>query len=78
MATSAPDRQRAYRERAARELNQRRINTWVNAEAVIAIERLARHWNIPKRQVIERLAAQAQEQVTDGLDDAAFEDFLRP
>ena len=78
MAISAADRQRAYRQRAAREQNQRRISTWVNAEADIAIERLARHWSMTKRQVIERLADEAQQQVMGGLDDAAFEDFIQP
>ena len=77
MATAA-ERQRAYRQRARAERNQRRVSTWLDASAAIAIERLAKHWNVSQRQVIERLAIDAQDVVMRQLDDDGLERFLDP
>lgn len=77
MATAA-ERQRAYRQRARTEHNQRRVSTWLDASATIAIERLAKHWNVSQRQVIERLAIDAQDAVMRQLGDDDLERFLDP
>ncbi|MFA7665052.1 MAG: hypothetical protein WCY32_02915 [Burkholderiaceae bacterium] len=75
MATAA-ERQRAYRQRARTEHNQRRVNVWLDAAAAIAIGRLAKHWGISQRDAIERLAVEAQDAVMRQLDDDGLERFL--
>lgn len=75
MATAA-ERQRAYRQRAQVETNQRRLNTWISAEAAIALGRLARREGVTQREVIERLVNAAQDAVMRGLDDAELDRFL--
>lgn len=75
MATAA-ERQRAYRQRARAEHNQRRLNVWLDASAAIAIERLAKHWNVSQRQVIERLAIEAQDAVMRQLGEGQLDQFL--
>jgi len=55
MAKSTKERQQKYRERQRLGNLDRRVNLWINAQAYGALERLADHFGIPKRQVIEDL-----------------------
>lgn len=59
-----------------RERNQRRVNTWVDASAAIAIERLAAYWQISQREVIERLANEAEDAVMRQLGEGQLDQFL--
>ncbi len=75
MASSA-QRQRAYRQRAQVDANQRRVNTWISAEAALALRRLARRHGVTQREIIERLVIAAQDEVMRDLADADFERYL--
>jgi hypothetical protein len=59
MPKTAAQRQAAYRARrpfAGQDRNgQRRINLWINTQADLALERLARRYCVTKQQMIERL-----------------------
>ncbi len=75
MASSA-QRQRAYRQRAQVDANQRRVNTWISAEAALALRRLAWRHGVTQREIIERLVIAAQDEVMRDLADADFERYL--
>ena len=55
MAKSTKERQQKYREQQRLGNLDRRVNLWINAQAYGALERLADHFGIPKRRVIEDL-----------------------
>jgi len=70
MAKTAAQRQAEYRDRRATagENGERRINTWVSADAALALDRLARHHKLSKREVLERMLCAEDEGVSSGLD----------
>ena len=67
---TAAERQAAYRNRrpSAGENGERRINTWVNTGAALALARLARHHGLTQRAMLEHLVAVADEAITAKLD----------
>ncbi len=67
MSKSTAERQREYRARRP-ENDDRRLNTWISAKADLALERLARHNGQSKRETLERLVLDADEQVLKTLD----------
>jgi len=77
MAT-ATERQRAYRARrsTAGDNGERRLQAWVTTKADLALDRLARHHGITRRAMLERLIIEADDSITRGLDDEAFENYL--
>lgn len=65
MALSSAERQRAYRDRQ-REAGER-LNIFVDVTAKRALERLARHHAVTQRAMLERLLADAEQDVVDSL-----------
>lgn len=55
MATTAAERQAAYRRRQAEGLGDKRLNTWISADASRALEHLARVKSMTQRSVLEHL-----------------------
>jgi hypothetical protein len=81
MAKSSAERQREYRARrpfAGPDGNgERRINTWVSTGAALALERLARHHGLTKRQMLEQLIEAADERVRKRLkSDAEWDEYF--
>jgi len=70
MAKSGAERQREYRMRAHERNNQdgdRRINTWLRAQAVFALRRLAKHHGLSQREILERIILDADNAVLETL-----------
>lgn len=59
MAKTDAERQAEYRKRKAKDLGERRINTWVSREAFDGLRRLSNHQGIPQRDVLENLIKEA-------------------
>jgi hypothetical protein len=81
MAKTAAERQREYRARrpfAGPDGNgERRINTWISTGAALALERLARHHGLTKRQMLEQLIEAADERVRKRLkSDAEWDEYF--
>ena len=55
MAKTSAERQRNYRERRRQGDGDRRLNTWISAQAYSALERLSECRGITKREMIELL-----------------------
>ncbi len=70
MAKTAAERQAAYRGRRATagENGDKRINTWVDAGAALALDRLAQHHKMTKREVLERVLLEAYGKLVKGGD----------
>lgn len=70
MALSNAEKQRRYRENRHRrgEYGDYRINTFVNFEAFIALERLSVFYSITKRQALELLINTADEAIRNKLE----------
>jgi hypothetical protein len=56
MAKTVAERQRDYRARRRQGGGDRRLNTWISAQAYSALERLSERRGITKREMIELLA----------------------
>jgi hypothetical protein len=81
MAKTAAERQREYRARrpfAGPDGNgERRLNTWVSTGAALALERLARHHGVTKRQMLEQLIEAADERIRKRLkSDAEWDEYF--
>lgn len=59
MAKTPAERQKDYRAQrqfAGEDGNgERRINTWVSTRAALALDRLAKHYGVTKREMLEKL-----------------------
>lgn len=75
MASTAAERQRAYRQRV-KDGQGERINLIVGVSAKRQLERLARHHGVTQRQVLEQLLADAENSVVDGLSGTAERDYF--
>ncbi|ECB2072396.1 hypothetical protein EVH55_26755 [Salmonella enterica subsp. enterica serovar Benin] len=71
MAISNAEKQRRYRQNRFKrgELGEYRINTFVGGDCYFALERLARHYNINKKEVIEMLITAADKTISHNLGD---------
>lgn len=74
MASTAAERQRAYRERHR---DQGRINTPVSAHADAALRRLALHQGKTQREVLESLITAAESDLVQGLSATAEKKYYR-
>ena len=76
--TANKERQKAYRERrsTAGDNGERRLQTWVLTAADLALDRLARHHQVTRKEMLERLLVQADTQATQGMDDVAFNVYM--
>lgn len=71
MAKTAAERQREYREkRRFGRNNEHQLNAWISTESNLALERLAQHKGMTKRQIIERLLIDADTRAIAKLDDS--------
>jgi len=61
----------------ASENGERRISSWVTTTASLSLDRLARHWGISQRKVLEKLIEATAKSETDGMTEKAFEHFHR-
>jgi hypothetical protein len=72
MAKTAAQRQAAYRARrahAGREGNgERRLSLWISTEVAVRLARLARHHQVTRREIIERLVTAEDERVLKGIE----------
>ncbi len=68
--TTNAGRQAAYRARRAQagDNGERRINTWVTTGAALALGRLANHYAVTRKEMLERLILEADEGIIDTLD----------
>lgn len=66
MAKTAAERQREYRARRNEGEGERRLNTWVTAGADLALERLAGHYGLTKRAMLELLILEADAGLSAG------------
>lgn len=60
MAKTSAERQAAYRAKMSSSDSSRRINTWIESDAHTALDRLARHCNFTKKELLERLIVSAE------------------
>lgn len=80
MATTNAQRQQAYR--ANRHTagqdgsGELRINTFVTTSAALGLKRLAKHYAVTQRAMLERLIEDAHKATTVAMDDAEFERYL--
>lgn len=81
MSKTAAERQAAYRARrpfaGADNNGERRINTWVNTGTYLALERLARHDGVTKREMLERIVMAEEARVTSSLEEDAWEAYMQ-
>lgn len=81
MPKTPAERQAAYR--AKRPLagvdnnGERRINTWVNTGTALALERLARHNGVTKREMLERIVLAEEARVTSGMAEDVWEAYMQ-
>ena len=68
MAKTPKERQSAYRARRYDGEGDRRLNTWISVSAHYALERLATHNNVARREMLERLLCAADDTILDGLE----------
>ncbi len=62
-AKTAAERQKAYRERRAKEVGEQRINAWVSARAIKALNSLALRYGVTQKIMLERLILNADDGV---------------
>lgn len=78
MAKTNAERQKAYRAGRARagDNGELRINTFVATGAALGLKRLAKHYAVTQRAMLERLIGDADKAVSAPMDDAEFERYL--
>lgn len=80
MATSSAERQAKYRQSRAYagDNGERRINTWVASGTALALGRLAKHYGVTQREILERLILAADQQilVTLELDSSEWKEYF--
>ena len=69
MGKSSAQRQREYRRRRSEGEGESRVNTWLSTSANLALERLAAHHEVTKKEMLERIIAAEDKNVIDGIDD---------
>ncbi len=67
MGKTGAERQAKYRAARANAGGDKRINTWITAEAAEALDRLSKHHKVSKRAMIELLATAADQQISKKL-----------
>ena len=81
MSKTAAERQAAYRAKrphAGTDNNgERRINTWVNTGTALALGRLASHYGVTRREMLERIVMAEDARVTSGMDEDAWEAYMQ-
>lgn len=79
MPKTAAERQAHYRAKrpfaGADNNGERRINTWVNTGTHLALARLARHYGITRREMLERVVMAEETHTTASMDEDAREAY---
>lgn len=70
MLKTAAERQKEYRagQQLAGENGERRIGAYVSIRAALALRRLANHYGVTKREMLEKLLIDEDEKVIQGFD----------
>ena len=68
MAKTAAQRQSEYRARRNDGEGDRRINTWVTSSTDFALDRLARHRGVTRRQMLEQMIDDADTAILRSLE----------
>ena len=68
MAKTAAQRQSEYRARRNDGEGDRRINTWVTSSTDFALDRLAKHHGVTKREMLEQLICNADAAILESLE----------
>lgn len=78
MAMTNAERQARYRKNRqfAGENGERQLNTWLSTGAYLALARLAKHYGVTKREMLERLISDKHKKVTRNMTDEEFSNFL--
>lgn len=80
MAQTTAQRQAAYRKRrpTAGTNGERRLNTWISTGAALALKRLAAHYRMTQREVLERMLLSSEDEVLEMLrsNDDEFNHYL--
>jgi hypothetical protein len=66
MAKTAAQRQAEYRKRRDDGDGEYRVNSWISSKAFFALSRLAKRYGVTKREMVERLATEADDRVSAG------------
>lgn len=70
MTKTTKERQAEYRKKrpTSGENGERRINTWVTTRAALALGRLANHYGVTKREMLDQLIIGADQQIVNSID----------
>ncbi|MBU0501046.1 MAG: hypothetical protein KJ558_09330 [Gammaproteobacteria bacterium] len=85
MSTTNAERQKKYREGRAHSGRERRLNTWISSAASQALTRIAQHYGMPKREILEGLILGCDDRLIEfvrsidgGGDDYELDKYLCP
>ena len=79
MEKSNAQRQQEYREKQKEhDAEKRRIDMYVNLHAKLAIEKLARHYEMSKIEVFEKIVLGHESSLTRKMDDEDFKNYHQP
>jgi hypothetical protein len=76
MAKSAAERQAAYRLRRNEGEGDSRLNTWITSSANFALDRLAIHYGVTKRVMLERLIENADDEIMKSMDETSSSNYI--
>lgn len=62
-------RQAEYRKRHIKEGSDQRLNVILGLDAKLALERMAKHFGVTNKNVLERLLLEAQSRLIEDMDD---------
>lgn len=68
-------RQAEYRQRRLKEGSDQRLNVILDLHAKLALERMARHYSVTNKKVLERLLLEAQSQLLEQMDGQQQSDY---
>jgi hypothetical protein len=80
MAKTGAERQADYRARQKNDGGDKRLNIWINSSSYCSIERLSRHFNFTKKELLERLIVSAESVVLKTLapNSPEWHDYMQP
>lgn len=68
-------RQAEYRKRRLKEGSDQRLNVILDLHAKLALERMAKHYSVTNKKVLERLLLEAQSQLLEQMDGQQQSDY---
>jgi hypothetical protein len=78
MAKTNAERQAEYRKNrsTAGENGERRLNTYLSTGSSMNLNRLAKHYGITQREMLEKLITAADKRVTSRMSDEKFNEYI--